>query len=57
MSFNSYPLQKATDTYMQAAYTTTVATYVITTIATLSMISELAATQHVATDYSYVYSL
>ena len=40
---------------MHAAYTPTVAIYIIT-IATLSMTSELAATQHVATDYSYVHS-
>ena len=41
---------------MYVAYTVTVAMYVVTTIATLSMTSELAATQHVATDYSYVHS-
>ena len=41
---------------MYVAYTVAVAMYVITTMATLSMTSELAATRHVATDYSYVHS-
>ena len=40
---------------MHVAYTAPVAMYVVTTIATLSMTSELVATQHVATDYIAMY--
>lgn len=50
------PITKTKDTYKHAAYTATVAIYAIKTMATLSMTSELAATQHVATDYSYIHS-